>query len=114
MPSQSSHPWRWYALSATNTSRNRSVGKKLARRHSISEGVTKPLFLRATSRGIRQVYGGLILEAWVSMRKFSGEMFDGAPTVVAMGRQAEFNAMINSRYFTRESPCTAQPMTMRW
>jgi hypothetical protein len=56
--------------------------------------------------GIRQVYGGLILEAWVSMRKFSGEMFDGAPTVVAMGRQAEFNAMINSRYFTREFPCT--------
>ena len=52
--------------------------------------------------GIRQVYGGLILEAWVTMRKFSGEMFDGAPTVVAMGRQAEFNAMINSRYFTRE------------
>jgi hypothetical protein len=71
-----------------------------------AEGLTKALFLRATCRGIRQVYGGLILEAWVSMRKFSGEMFDGAPTVVAMGRQAEFNAMINSRYFTRESSCT--------
>jgi ABC-type multidrug transport system fused ATPase/permease subunit len=35
------------------------------------------------------------------MRKFSGEMFDAAPTVVAMGRQAEFNSMINERYWTR-------------
>ena len=55
--------------------------------------------------GIRQVYGGLILEAWVSMRKFSGEMFDAAPTIVAMGRQAEFDSMINSRYWTRRFPC---------
>ena len=30
------------------------------------------------------MYGGLIIEAWVGMRKFSGELFDASPTIRAM------------------------------
>jgi ABC-type multidrug transport system ATPase subunit len=46
---------------------------------------------------IRQVYGGVILEAWISMRKFSGELFDASPTIRAMGRQPEFDTLITSK-----------------
>jgi ABC-type multidrug transport system fused ATPase/permease subunit len=49
--------------------------------------------------GIRQVYGGLIIEAWVGMRKFSGEMFDASPTIRAMGREEEFNAISNKKFY---------------
>lgn len=51
--------------------------------------------------GIQQVYGGLILELNVSMRKFSGEIYDASPTIVAMGRQPEFDKMISMRYWQR-------------
>ena len=51
--------------------------------------------------GIRQVYGGLIIEAWVGMRKFSGEMFDASPTIRAMGRTTEFESLINGKYYER-------------
>ena len=49
--------------------------------------------------GIRQVYGGLIIEAWVGMRKFSGEIFDASPTIVAMGREDEFDVISNRKFY---------------
>ena len=56
---------------------------------------------KAYGWGIRQVYGGLILELNVGMRKFSGEVYDAAPTIVAMGRQPEFDSMISAKYWQR-------------
>ena len=38
----------------------------------------------------RQVYGGLVKEVQVGMRKFSGEIYDATPTIVAMGRQPQW------------------------
>lgn len=49
--------------------------------------------------GIRQVYGGMIIEAWVGMRKFSGEIFDASPTIRAMGREEEFDVIANKRFY---------------
>ena len=43
--------------------------------------------------------GGLIIEAWVGMRKFSGELFDASPTICAMGREEEFNAISNKKFY---------------
>ena len=51
--------------------------------------------------GIRQAYGGLVLELNVGMRKFSGEIYEAAPTIVAMGRQPEFDSMISAKYWLR-------------
>jgi hypothetical protein len=63
--------------------------------------------------GIRQVYEGLILGEWVAMWKFLGEMFDGASTIVAMGRQAEFNAIITAAT-TYKSHSHAAPRDQYW
>ena len=51
--------------------------------------------------GIRQVYGGLINEVKIGMRKFSGEVYDATPTIVAMGRQPEWDKMISKRFYER-------------
>ena len=45
------------------------------------------------------VAGGVIIEAWVGMRKFSGELFDASPTICAMGRQDEFNTISNTKFY---------------
>lgn len=51
--------------------------------------------------GIRQVYGGLIQEMNIGMRKFSGEIYDASTTIVAMGRQPEFDRIICSKFWER-------------
>ena len=53
------------------------------------------------SAGIRQVYGGLILEMQVGTRKLSGEIYEAAPTIVAMGRQPAFDRLVSAKYWER-------------
>lgn len=57
--------------------------------------------------GIRQVDGGLIQEMNIGMRKFSGEIYDASTTIVAMGRQPEFDKLICGKFYERASlQCT--------
>ena len=54
--------------------------------------------------GIRQVYGGLIIESNIALRKLGGEIYDAAPTIKAMGREPEFEVKSNDDFF-RTSQC---------
>jgi|EP01046_Picozoa_sp_COSAG06_P041227 hypothetical protein len=38
----------------------------------------------------------------IGMRKFSGEIYDASTTIVAMGRQPEFDRLISSKFWERE------------
>ena len=49
--------------------------------------------------GIRQVYGGAVLECWIGMRKYSGEIFDGSPTIRAMGRSPHFDTITCRKFW---------------
>ena len=46
-----------------------------------------------------QVYGGLIIESNIVMRKVAGEIFDASPTIAAMGREAEFSVITNNNFY---------------
>ena len=37
------------------------------------------------------------MEMQVGTRKLSGEIYDAAPTIVAMGRQPEFDRLVSAR-----------------
>jgi hypothetical protein len=42
-----------------------------------------------------------VLQVQVGMRKFSGEIYDATPTIVAMGRQPEWDSMLGKRFYER-------------
>ena len=51
--------------------------------------------------GIRQVYGGLVKEIQIGMRKSAGELYDATPTIVAMGRQGDWDKILDKRFYER-------------
>jgi hypothetical protein len=48
---------------------------------------------------LRQVYGGLYFESNIKIRKMSGEVFESSPTIRAMGREPQFEAMTNDNFY---------------
>ena len=45
---------------------------------------------------LRQLWGGTVQENNVRLRKMYGNAFEGAPTIKAMGREAEFERIANA------------------